>query len=129
TNASVDPPILKRRECQRRYYQRCKQKKIVEANADMEAPTPVGATHDLLALSRETTLDDQHGSNVLLPLFNQEYNQTMDMDGFQQSRGPSEGYSYPVCTMCGCRHPGECRRAAGTCFKCGQTGHLQKDCK
>nr|GFC15871.1 hypothetical protein [Tanacetum cinerariifolium] len=27
------------------------------------------------------------------------------------------------------RHPGECRRAAGTCFKCGQAGHLQKDCK
>nr|GFB56751.1 hypothetical protein [Tanacetum cinerariifolium] len=48
---------------------------------------------------------------------------------FQQSRGPSEGYSYPVCTTCGHRHPGECRRAAGTCFKCGQTGHLQKDCK
>nr|GFB44147.1 hypothetical protein [Tanacetum cinerariifolium] len=27
------------------------------------------------------------------------------------------------------RHPGECHRAAGTCFKCGQAGHLQKDCK
>nr|GEZ72330.1 hypothetical protein [Tanacetum cinerariifolium] len=26
-------------------------------------------------------------------------------------------------------HPGECRRAAGTCFKCGQDVHLQKDCK
>nr|GEZ62236.1 hypothetical protein [Tanacetum cinerariifolium] len=49
--------------------------------------------------------------------------------GSQQSRGPFEGYSYPVCTMCGRRHPEECRRAAGTCFKCGQTGHLQKDCK
>nr|GEY96229.1 retrotransposon protein, putative, Ty3-gypsy subclass [Tanacetum cinerariifolium] len=49
--------------------------------------------------------------------------------GFQQSRGPSKGYSYPVCTTCGCRHPGECRRAAGTCFKYGQAGHLQKDCK
>nr|GFB79607.1 putative reverse transcriptase domain-containing protein [Tanacetum cinerariifolium] len=49
--------------------------------------------------------------------------------GFQQSRGSSEGYSYPVCTSCGRRHPGECRRAAGTCFKCGQTSHLQKDCK
>nr|GFB68038.1 DNA-binding protein HEXBP-like [Tanacetum cinerariifolium] len=49
--------------------------------------------------------------------------------GSQQSRSPSEVYSYPVCTTCGCRHPGECRRAAGTYFKCGQTGHLQKDCK
>nr|GEW65098.1 hypothetical protein [Tanacetum cinerariifolium] len=49
--------------------------------------------------------------------------------GSQQSRGPSEGYSYPVCTTCGRRHPGECRRAVGTCFKCGQAGHLQKDCK
>nr|GFB85396.1 hypothetical protein [Tanacetum cinerariifolium] len=26
-------------------------------------------------------------------------------------------------------HPGGCHRAAGTCFKCGQTVHLQKDCK
>nr|GFA01135.1 zinc finger, CCHC-type, retrotransposon Gag domain protein [Tanacetum cinerariifolium] len=34
-----------------------------------------------------------------------------------------------VCTTCGRRHPGECCRAAGTCFKCGQAGHLQKDCK
>nr|GFC21791.1 hypothetical protein [Tanacetum cinerariifolium] len=49
--------------------------------------------------------------------------------GSRQSRGPSEGYSYPFCTTCGRRHLGECRRAAGTCFKCGQAGHLQKDCK
>nr|GEX59661.1 hypothetical protein [Tanacetum cinerariifolium] len=49
--------------------------------------------------------------------------------GSQQSRGPSEGYSYPVCTTCGRRHPREYRRAAGTCFKCGQASHLQKDCK
>nr|GFB23545.1 hypothetical protein [Tanacetum cinerariifolium] len=48
---------------------------------------------------------------------------------FQQSKGPSEGYSYPVCTTCGRRHLGECRQAAGTCFKYGQTGYLQKDCK
>nr|GEV48330.1 hypothetical protein [Tanacetum cinerariifolium] len=34
-----------------------------------------------------------------------------------------------VCTTCGRRHPGECRRATGTCFKCGQASHLQKDCK
>nr|GFA92014.1 hypothetical protein [Tanacetum cinerariifolium] len=45
------------------------------------------------------------------------------------SRGPSKGYSYPVYTTCGRRHPGECRRAAGACFKCGQASHLQIDCK
>ncbi|GJU95185.1 retrotransposon protein, putative, ty3-gypsy subclass [Tanacetum coccineum] len=39
--------------------------------------------------------------------------------GSQQSRVPSEGYTHPVCNTCGRRHPGECRRAAGTCFKCG----------
>nr|GFD10157.1 zinc finger, CCHC-type, retrotransposon Gag domain protein [Tanacetum cinerariifolium] len=33
------------------------------------------------------------------------------------------------CTTCGRRHQGECRRAAGTCFKCGQAGYLQKDCR
>nr|GEV17830.1 putative reverse transcriptase domain-containing protein [Tanacetum cinerariifolium] len=47
----------------------------------------------------------------------------------QQSRGPSEGYSYLVCTTYGRRHSGECHLAAGTCFKCGQAGYLQKDCK
>nr|GFC52213.1 hypothetical protein [Tanacetum cinerariifolium] len=58
----------------------------------------------------------------------QQSNRPVNSD-FQQSKGPSKGYSYLVCTTCGRRHPGECRRAAGTCFKCGQTGHLQKDCK
>nr|GFD14444.1 hypothetical protein [Tanacetum cinerariifolium] len=40
--------------------------------------------------------------------------------GHQSNRSANSGNS---------SHQGECRRAAGTCFKCGQAGHLQKDCK
>ncbi|GJZ28740.1 hypothetical protein Tco_0573387 [Tanacetum coccineum] len=48
----------------------------------------------------------------------------------QSSQVPSEGYTHPVCNHCGrFRHPGECRRADGTCFKCGQGWYLQRDCK
>nr|GFB10986.1 hypothetical protein [Tanacetum cinerariifolium] len=48
----------------------------------------------------------------------------------QRNRGHQSNRSAnSVCTTCRRRHPGECRRAAGTCFKCGQAGHLQKDCK
>nr|GFB65647.1 hypothetical protein [Tanacetum cinerariifolium] len=48
----------------------------------------------------------------------------------QRNRGQQSNRSSNfVCTTCGRRHPGECRRAAGTCFKYGQAGHLQKDYK
>nr|GEY23588.1 putative reverse transcriptase domain-containing protein [Tanacetum cinerariifolium] len=53
----------------------------------------------------------------------QQHQQQRNM-GHQSNRSANS-----VCTTCGCRHPGECRRAAGTYFKCGQAGHLQKDCK
>nr|GFA65207.1 hypothetical protein [Tanacetum cinerariifolium] len=40
--------------------------------------------------------------------------------GQQSNRSTNSGNSL---------HLGECRRVVGTCFKCGQAGHLQKDCK
>nr|GFC38803.1 hypothetical protein [Tanacetum cinerariifolium] len=73
--------------------------------------------------------NDRHGSDRRGGSDNHRSSNNNYSGSSQQSRGPSEGYSYPVCTTCGRRHPGECRRAAGTCFKCGQAGHLQKDCK
>nr|GFC94169.1 hypothetical protein [Tanacetum cinerariifolium] len=73
--------------------------------------------------------NDRHGSDRQGGSDNHRSSNNNYSGSSQQSRGSSEGYSYPVCTTCGRRHPGECRRAAGTCFKCGQAGHLQKDCK
>nr|GFC10057.1 hypothetical protein [Tanacetum cinerariifolium] len=75
------------------------------------------------------TIMDQTGKAVVTTTAAATTTTLATTTGSQQSRGPSKGYSYPVCTTCGRRHPGECRRAAGTCFKCGQTSHLQKDCK
>ncbi|GJW18898.1 ATP-dependent DNA helicase PIF1-like protein [Tanacetum coccineum] len=51
TNVSVDPAILKKPECQKSYYQRRRQKKIAEANANMEPQTPLGAIKNLSALT------------------------------------------------------------------------------
>nr|GFD09622.1 hypothetical protein [Tanacetum cinerariifolium] len=71
--------------------------------------------------------NDRHGSDR--PGGSDNHRSSNNNYSGNNNRGPSDGYSYPVCTTCGRRHPGVCRRAAGTCFKCGQTGHLQKDCK
>ncbi|XP_028053206.1 uncharacterized protein LOC114257627, partial [Camellia sinensis] len=36
--------------------------------------------------------------------------------------------SIPVCSDCGKRHRGVCYRVSGACFRCGQPGHVVKDC-
>nr|GFC99301.1 hypothetical protein [Tanacetum cinerariifolium] len=73
-----------------------------------------GHNHDRHGSDRRGSGDNHHSNN--------------NYSG-NNNRGPSEGYSYPVCTTCRHRHPGEYRRAAGIYFRCGQPGHLQKDCK
>ncbi|CAH9104180.1 unnamed protein product [Cuscuta epithymum] len=36
--------------------------------------------------------------------------------------------SVPLCSFCGKHHMGECRRASGACFRCGQMGHMLREC-
>ena len=56
TNVSVDQVTQKRKEYQRLYYLQRKQKKVAEANANMEPQTPVGATQYLSGLTRDTNI-------------------------------------------------------------------------
>nr|GEU96588.1 hypothetical protein [Tanacetum cinerariifolium] len=77
TDVTEDPKIQKTREYNRSYYQRRKEKKIADSNANMESQTPVGSTQYLSDLPHETNIDEQTINSVLLPLFDQEFNQTM----------------------------------------------------
>ncbi|XP_028086773.1 uncharacterized protein LOC114287582 [Camellia sinensis] len=36
--------------------------------------------------------------------------------------------SIPVCSNRGRKHRGVCYRAFGACFRCGKTGHVERDC-
>ncbi|CAH9056849.1 unnamed protein product [Cuscuta europaea] len=58
----------------------------------------------------------------------------------QSSRSPSttgsnkfqssvpQAKNVPLCSFCNKHHIGECRRASGACFRCGQMGHMLRDC-
>ncbi|XP_035843914.1 uncharacterized protein LOC118490402 [Helianthus annuus] len=41
---------------------------------------------------------------------------------------PLNQITYPLCNTCGKRHQGVCHRSTGACFRCGQTGHMIKEC-
>ncbi|KAL5816245.1 hypothetical protein ACOSQ3_024623 [Xanthoceras sorbifolium] len=40
----------------------------------------------------------------------------------------TRGSALALCEQCGRKHPGECRRITGACFKCGSYDHFQKEC-
>ncbi|XP_028102316.1 uncharacterized protein LOC114301571 [Camellia sinensis] len=44
--------------------------------------------------------------------------------------GPTNprGGTIPTCATCGRAHWGQCHRDTGACFRCGQFGHLLRDC-
>ena len=46
------------------------------------------------------------------------------VDGSFSQMGPS----IPRCPHCRRRHPGECYRATGACYSCGQQGHTMREC-
>nr|GEZ52037.1 hypothetical protein [Tanacetum cinerariifolium] len=100
-----------------------------QKSGDRHEPTTQQSSHKNHGHDNDRHRSDRSSGNVRDQRNRGQQSNRPVNSGFQQSRGPSKGYSYPVCTTFGHRHPRECRRAAGTCFKCGQTGHLQKDCK
>ncbi|XP_028071133.1 uncharacterized protein LOC114273529 isoform X2 [Camellia sinensis] len=45
-----------------------------------------------------------------------------------QSSGTSSQFTRSVCKQCGRAHTGVCHAGTDLCFRCGQKGHLVKDC-
>ncbi|GMQ05766.1 hypothetical protein CsSME_00050657 [Camellia sinensis var. sinensis] len=45
-----------------------------------------------------------------------------------QSSGTSSQFTRTVCKQCGRAHTGVCHVGTDLCFRCGQKGHLVKDC-
>ncbi|KAH7534037.1 hypothetical protein FEM48_Zijuj04G0195100 [Ziziphus jujuba var. spinosa] len=55
----------------------------------------------------------------------------MSMKAESKKRVKNEQFGkmeYPTCETCRKKHPGECYRKTGACFKCGKHGHLFKNC-
>ncbi|XP_010468735.1 PREDICTED: DNA-binding protein HEXBP-like [Camelina sativa] len=45
-----------------------------------------------------------------------------------RSRKPTGKGSVRVCPTCRKRHSGQCRQLMGTCFTCGEKGHMASNC-
>ncbi|GJY25499.1 hypothetical protein Tco_0400225 [Tanacetum coccineum] len=77
---------LKKKQYDKSRYQRRKEKNIAGENANMKARTIEGTSQTVSAFTHETNIDARHGSNILLPLFDQEYNQTMNDPTIQKKK-------------------------------------------
>lgn len=53
---------------------------------------------------------------------------TGSSSGWTQGSGSGSSNPAPECSTCHRRHRGVCHRTTGACFRCGQQGHMMKDC-
>nr|GFD33007.1 hypothetical protein [Tanacetum cinerariifolium] len=102
-----------------------------QRSGDRHQPTSQQSSHrshgynnDCHGSDRRGGNDNHRGSNN--NNYSSSNNRNFGNGRDQRNRGHQSNRS---ANSCGRRHQGECRRAAGTCFKCGQAGHLEKDCK
>ncbi|KAG5516372.1 hypothetical protein RHGRI_037180 [Rhododendron griersonianum] len=54
--------------------------------------------------------------------------QNTGTSGWSQGSSSGGGNQNRPCGKCGRVHTGQCYRDAGACYKCGQMGHLMRNC-
>ncbi|XP_041011368.1 uncharacterized protein LOC121255154 [Juglans microcarpa x Juglans regia] len=96
--------------------------KFMELGRSCHILSTLGLTAQIISERKRTSLYVAEESSERKKMF------TGSEKGKGIETGSSMPIAFPPCGECGKHHGGKCRIALGTFFKCGQLGHMIKDC-
>nr|GFC71464.1 hypothetical protein [Tanacetum cinerariifolium] len=101
-----------------------------QKSGDRHQPTSQQSSHKNHDHNNDRHGSDRRGGSDNHRSSNNNYSGSNNMNSGNGRDQKNRGQQSNQSTNSGSQQSrGECHRATGTCFKCGQAGHLQKNCK